>query len=88
MRAKSELVQHLIKQYAGMITGKRPAGAVCAMHTGRKSNNQKASCTITERRYGAAIVVRVFILHPVEERRQARTKPAVSIEDISHPCAG
>ena len=67
-----------------MIAGKGPAGTICAMHTGRKTHDQKPGVRIPERGHRLAVVLGILVLHQIEKCREARTAPATGIENAAH----
>ena len=56
--AKPELVQRRVQQYPGVIAGKRPAGAIGAVHAGRQADDQQARLRVAEGRHRPAEVAR------------------------------
>jgi hypothetical protein len=86
--AEAEFMQRFVQQYAGMVAGKRPPRAVCAVHSRRKANDKETRVRSAKRGYRAAVVVRVLRLDPVQKTGQPRTTAAVPVENVSHACAG
>ncbi len=85
---EAELVQRLVEKHAGVVTGKRPAGAVGAVHAWRQADDEQSRPLVAERRHGKAVITGIVTGDTVAEIGQSLALPAGNIKYFSHPCAG
>ena len=74
-------MQRLIQQDAGVVTGKRPARAIGAMHPWRQSHYQETRVGSAEWRDWFTVIVRIALVYGVEKLRQARARATVPVEN-------
>ena len=61
-------MQRFVKEHTGVVAGEGSAGSVSPVHPGREADDQETSVAVTERRHGAAVIVRIFALNIAKKR--------------------
>ena len=61
-------MQRFVKEHTGVVAGEGPAGSISPVHPGREADNQETSVAVTERRYGATVIARIFALNIAKKR--------------------
>ena len=84
LAGEAEGMQRPVEQDARMIAGKRPSGAVGAVHARREADDQQAGGSVPECGHGSCVIGGMVQPHPIEKACEPWAVAAIDAKAVWH----